>query len=334
MTKAQIGATALTTATVLAMGDNLTGPGPSDPDDPWHQTHRRNSYRVPGTDTWISWEGTPFAIPFGMVAGFKEGAVEAQDRAAKKGQSDPLDVTYSAVARGGRGAAKAFMSQSFVRGIADQYKNLTDMDAGLSPTATAAAGTISRFIPSGSMVNFFARITDSMERETGRPQTATEMLTGSIPARLANRVPGFRQQLDPKLDIYGQPVRNEQSGLAGAMPYYRGPGQYAGDPITQRLEAADVGGISAPPDVPSGVTEGVPIPLRMNERRVFEEASGQAFRRLLEGNDAARMSPVALERLRSYARQAGVVAALKAMDPEDRRRRVQEAVQQKTKRAS
>src|SRR6185369_3875126 len=144
MSKATIGAAAITTAGVLAAGDNLTGDGPSDQGKRavWELTHRRNSFRVPGTDSWISWEGTPFAIPFGMVAGMKEGAGEALERSAKKGQTDPVDVIGSAALKTGQGATAAFLSQSFVRGLADQYKLLTGQDVSMASQAASAAGTI------------------------------------------------------------------------------------------------------------------------------------------------------------------------------------------------
>ena len=216
----------------------------------------------------------------------KEGAGEALERSAKKGQTDVVDVAGSAALKMGQGASTAFLSQSFVRGLADQYKLLTGQDVSMSGQASAAAGTVSRFIPSGSMVNFLARITDGMERDTGRPQAASEM-PEAVGARLASRIPGLRQQLDPRLDIYGQPTRNEQSGVAGVLPYYRGAGQRAGDPITQELEKSGLG-ISHAPDhvtIPRKAAD-IQIPTNMAEQRRFYEIRGQVLRDVLEQNNA------------------------------------------------
>lgn len=281
--KATIGAAALTTAGVLALGDNLTGDGPSDPGGRavWEQTHKRNSFRVPGTDTWISWEGTPFAIPFGMVAGMKEGAGEALERSAKKGQTDVVDVAGSAAIKTVQGASSAFLSQSFVRGLADQYKLLTGQDVSMAGQAASAASTVSRFLPGSGMVNFLARVGDDFERDLGRPQTVSEM-PENVAGRVGARIPGVRQQLDPRLGIYGEPVPNEQQGAAGILPYYRGAGAQAGDPITERLDAAGHG-VSPPPatiSVPN--VTGSQIALTMEEQRLYQQVAGQGRRRRLE----------------------------------------------------
>lgn len=343
--KATIGAGALTTGLVLAMGDNLTGEGPSDGGQRalWEQTHKRNSWRIPGTQTWYSWEGTPLAIPFGMIAGVKDGWTEANERAVKKGQTDPLDVTLSASGKAIQGAFQGFASQSFIRSLGQQYQLLTGDQTGLGAVAASGAGTVSRFMPAGSMVNWLARVADgldgqALERDAGKPQTPSE-IPGNVGNRLMTRVPGLREQVNPRLDIYGEPVPDEQGGAMGLVnaipippaPNYRGRGARAGDPITQRLEQAKVGAIEVPSEVPAGVTEGVPIPLNDRERRAFQEAAGQAWRRMLEqnGGNIDRFSPQALERLRSNARRIGVSAALREMGPEERQRRVREAVRRK-----
>jgi cell wall-associated NlpC family hydrolase len=328
--KATIGAAAITTAGVLAAGDNLTGDGPSDDEQRrvWEQTHRRNSFRVPGTSAWISWEGTPFAIPFGMVAGMKEGAGEALERSAKKGQTDPVDVVGSAALKAGQGASSAFLSQSFVRGLADQYKLLTGQDVSLASQAAAAAGTASRFVPASGMLNLLARVTDSMERDPGRPQAVSD-LPKNVGARIATRLPGLRQQVDPKLDIYGQSTPNEQFGAAGLLPYYRGAGTRADDPVTQRLEVAGRG-ISGPPaevSVP-GVT-GSKIVLTMSEQRAYQEYVGQARRKRLDsvmGNgrydglpEAARQKM--LDDIERDARSEAAALVRKDIGPAELRRR-------------
>lgn len=340
MAKATIGAAAVSTAAVLAMGDNLTGDGPTDPGQRaiWELTHRRNSFRVPGTDAWISWEGTPLAIPFGMVAGAAQGIKEAGERSAKKGRTDLVDVAGSALLKGGQGAAQGFASQSFVRALGDQYQLLTGQQSGLSTVASQGASSVSRLVPGSGMVNFLARVADDVERDTGRPQAASD-LPEATGARIAARLPGIgipgtdigiagpRSHLDSRLNAYGEP-----QGRIPPAPYYRGAGDMAGDPITQRLEAARVGAIEPPSEVPAGITEGVPIPLETPaERRAFQEASGQTWRRLMENNNvgASGWSPQAIERLRSQARQAGVAAALREISPAERQRRVQAALRRK-----
>lgn len=310
--KATIGAAAITTAGVLASGDNLTGDGPSDPGQRavWMADHRPNSFRVPGTSTWISWDGTPFAIPFGMVAGAKEGWTQAQDSAAKKGQAEPLAVAGAATLKGAQGAAAGFTSQSFIRALGDQYKLITGQDTGLSTVANQATSNISRFVPASGMLNFMAQVTDGMfapgyDRDPGKPQSVAD-LPQNIAAREAIRIPGLREQVDPRLTIYGQPSPNERSGLAGALPYYRGSGPMAGDPITQNLEAAKVGDVSAPSQLSidyKGKSYGQ-IPLSVPEQHRFNEIAGQEYRRELEQAGAAtvKWTPDVYDKIRSSAR--------------------------------
>jgi hypothetical protein len=318
--KATIGAAALGTATVLAMSGDITGEGPSDAGQRgiWELTHRRNSFRVPGTDAWISWEGSPMAIPFGMVAGAAQGIEEARERSARKGQTDAIDVAGSATLKGAQGAVQGFASQSFVRALGDQYQLITGDQTGLGAVASAAAGTASRFIPAGSMLNFLARVADGVERDVGKPQTASA-IPENVGTRLASRLPGARQRLDPKLNAYGEP----QQRIPPA-PYYRGAGDMAGDAVTGAVDAAGVGAPSAPDDVAHPRREGVRIPLTMPEKRRFQEVWGQEWRRLLDANDAGRgdLPPSRIDDMRARARQKAVTTVLSEMEPDDVARRL------------
>jgi hypothetical protein len=304
--KATIGLGAVTTAAVLASGENLTGEGPGGADQAiWELDHRRNSWRVPGTQTWYSWEGSPLAIPFGMVAGAVQGWSEAKQRATKQGKTDALDLYGSAALKAGQGAVQGFTSQSFIRAMGDQYKLLTGQETGLGTVANQATSNISRFVPASGMWNFLANVSDTMMRDPGRPQSFSD-LPQNIGAREAMRIPGLRQQVDPRLTPYGEPTRNEQYGAAGILPYSRGSGVGANDPITQRLESAGTGAIAAPPEISieyKGKTYGQ-IPLTLVERRRFNEIAGQEFRRELEGSGAATATwtPDVYDKIRASAR--------------------------------
>jgi hypothetical protein len=320
--KGTIAASALTTGTVLALGDNLTGDGPSDEGKRkvWEQTHKRNSWRVPGTQTWFSWEGTPMAVPFGMVAGAKEGWSESLEAAAKKGEVDTGDAAAAAVLKGGQGAFSGFASQSFVRALGQQYQLMTGDQTGLGTVAASATGTVSRFMPSSSMVNWLARVTDTMERDAGRPQAASD-LPENVGARLATRIPGLRQQVAPKLDIYGEPAPNEQAGLPGVLPFYRGAGARAGDRITEKVQAAGVGAPNAPAEI---TFREMKIPLEMDEQRAFQQAWGQAFRRALEGmeKNGKDYPPESYAKARTIAREEAEGAVLRQLGAAEIRRRV------------
>jgi hypothetical protein len=160
-----------------------------------------------------------------------------------------------------------------------------------------------------------------VERDAGKPQAVSE-LPENVGARLAMRIPGLRQQVDPKLDPYGQPVENERRGAAGVLPYYRGEGTRAGDPITQKLEQVGVG---APPSATEITFRGMTIPLTMAEQRVFRQAWGQAFRRELEGiqRNGKEYPAEAYEKARQEARGDAEGVILDRLGSNEIRRRVE-----------
>jgi hypothetical protein len=288
--KATIGAAGLGLATVLAMNGDITGEGPSDPGQRsvWELTHRRNSFRVPGTDAWISWEGSPMAIPFGMVAGAAQGIENANKRSAQKGQTDRLDVAGSAIRKGAQGAFQGFASQSFIKALGDQYQLITGDQTGLGMEAASIAGTASRFVPASGMLNFMARVGDSVERDAGKPQKDSDV-PENVGARIASRLPGIgipgtniglpspRQQIDPKLNAYGEPQKR-----IPPAPYYRGAGDMAGDPITQNLETAGAGAPGAPTSIHVPGVTGSDIPLTVPERHTYQQYVGEEYRKRLE----------------------------------------------------
>ncbi len=209
---------------------------------------------------------------------------------------------------------------------------MTGDQTGLGTVAASLAGTASRFMPSSSMVNFLARVTDSMERDAGKPQAASE-IPENVGARLATRIPGLRQQVDSRLTMYGEDMPNEQAGAAGLMnaipipplPSYRGRGAMAGDAITREVEKAGVGAPSVPDEVSIPKMDGMKVPIQTpRERRIFQQAYGRAYRENLQAADTGRgdLPPKAIENLRSLAREAAVSAVLEAIGPDEIERRL------------
>jgi flagellum-specific peptidoglycan hydrolase FlgJ len=313
--KAAIGAATMASAVGLVASDNLTGDGPSDPSQRqvWLEDHQPNSWRVPGTKTWHTWQGTPWGIPFATVAGASEAYNEAQASGDKKGLPD-AETVLKAGAGAYRGAVQGFLSQSFMQGIAQQYQFLTGQDTGLGAVSANAASAVSRYTPiiGSSLLAFLARVTDGMERDAGKPLSVSD-LPQNVAARVATRLPGLREQIDPRLGAYGEPVRNQAAGPLGALPYYRGPAPMEGDAITSRLEDAGVGAPLAPTEISVG-SGGAKVALTMAERRLYQQEAGQTYRQLLEAA-GPEVSPVAMNRLRDRARnvaQARVVESIGA----------------------
>ena len=352
MAKGAIGAIGMGTAIGLYKNDALTGDGPSDPGQRkvWAETHQPNSLRI--GNQWYSYQGTPWAIPFGAVAGFGEGIEEAQKKAETTG-ADPTTLFIDIMRKGSHGALQGFASQSFLQGLSDQVSALFDDQTGLSSLSQYAANTATRYgsaigVRGGAptlagMSNFLATMTDTMNRDAGRPSTG-EDLPQNVGARIAMRIPGMRQQLDERIGAYGEPIRN-QRGLVesyglGVVPYYRGrTEQPLSDPVTESLLGIGVGRPAAPDTVT--LKGGLDIPLTIPEQRVFDRAYGTMYREILDSLEEDRQKTVAeggeqpvlpreaYEKMRDAARRYAVAITLGDVPPEELEQRIQKSVERK-----
>jgi hypothetical protein len=304
MAKATIGAASMVSAYHLYQNGALTGGGPQDAGlrKVWLENHQPFSVRV--GDQWYSYQGTPMAIPFAMVAGWNE----ASDEAARTGAGDdPASLLMEQFKGGGVGALKGFASQSFLQGLTQQLAFALDPKVALSPgnmsqyaanTALrygGAAGTYARLPALSGMANFLATMTDGMERDAGRPQTFTEGLTNTG-SRIAARLPGLREKVDPRIGAYGEEVRNPRSfqeqplGL-GVIPYYRGrTPQPINDPVTNSLLTVGEG---RPPAPGSVALEKLDIPLTIPEQRIYDREFGTMYKNILDIVESDRQKAVA-----------------------------------------
>jgi hypothetical protein len=304
LAKATIGAASMVSAYHLYQNGALTGGGPQDAGlrKVWLENHQPFSVRV--GDQWYSYQGTPMAIPFAMVAGWNE----ASDEAARTGAgADPASLLVEQFKGGGVGALKGFASQSFLQGLTQQLAfaldpkvalsagNLSQYAANNALRYGGALGTYARLPALAGMANFLATMTDGMERDAGRPQTGGEM-PENIGARIAARLPGLREQVDPRIGAYGEEVKNPRSfqeqplGL-GVIPYYRGKTPLPlNDPSTQSLLTVGEGR----PPAPGSVTlEKLDIPLTIPEQRIYDREFGAFYKEILDAVEADRQKAVA-----------------------------------------
>lgn len=304
LAKATIGAASMVSAYHLYQNEALTGGGPQDAGlrKVWSETHTPFSVRV--GDQWYSYQGTPMAIPFAMVAGWNE----ASDEAARTGAgADPASLLMEQFKGGGVGALKGFASQSFLQGLTQQLAFALDPKVALSAGNASqylanntlryggALGTYARLPALAGMANFLATMTDGMERDAGRPQTGGEM-PENIGARIASRLPGLRERVDPRIGAYGEEVKNPRSfqeqplGL-GVVPYYRGrTPQPINDPVTNSLLTVGEGR----PPAPGSVTlEKLDIPLTIPEQRIYDREFGTMYKRIMDIAEKDRQKAVA-----------------------------------------
>lgn len=339
--KAVEGAGILTGALIWAGADNLTGVGPRDPGDRrvWLQDHKPNSWRAPGSDVWISYAGTPYAIPLAAVANATEElkfGKKADPNLSEAGQ-------YASMARGaGKGMVAGILSHSLVEGIIRNAEFLLGQQTGESQLAQSAADTISRYTPTGviapsGLMSFLATMSDTVERDTARPRNMDEV-PQAIGERLQSRVPGIagalglanREELPVRQGAYGEPVTNERSVLgsegASAVPFvgglYQGRGQTPNDPITRQLQHGSIGIPDAPEELSLG--EGRTAPITIQEQRDFQALYGQRYRQLLESHGAGQreLTDKGLELLRSQAREYASAMLRRQLGTEEIRRRL------------
>lgn len=321
MAKAVQGGLMLTIPSLLAMDDNITLTGPKDAGDRriWAETHKPMSWRVPGTQQWVSYEGTPWAIPFATVAGAYEGV--------KYGKTDPnaTDLDYYGNAAGGMasGAARGALSQAFLEGAVKNFEFLTGQSTGPDAVASSVAGIASRYSPNAlvlpvgnGMWNFLAQVADTVERDPGRVQKISEMPQG-IQDRIEQRIPGLRNELPVRRGAFGEEVPR-----TFPAPLYRGQAPGANDPLVQQLEEGGVG----MPTVPRAITyKGATIPLTIAEQQRFQQVYGEEYRSQLErrGIGTRPTTDTQLEAIRKIARDKaqGIIMGELGVDEIRKRRR-------------
>lgn len=283
MAKAVQGGAMMTIPALLALDDNITLTGPADEGDRrvWAEHHKPMSFRAPGTKTWISYENTPWAIPFATVA----GAYEAMKYAKNDPNQSDLDRAGNLAGGVAKGVGRGIVAQTFLEGAAQNFEFLTGQSQSANDIAQNVASTASRYsphaliapVPSG-LLNFLAQMFDSVERDPGRAKTAEDLLT-NIPDKIEQRLPILRNRLPEKRGAFGEVVPNARSGLAGLNPYYQGEAVGADDPIAAQLEKGSIGMPTAPREITYGSGT---IPLTIEEQQEFQRLWGSKYREALE----------------------------------------------------
>jgi hypothetical protein len=288
--KATIGGSMMVLGGMLAGSDNLTLDGPSDPTlrKAWLLDHQPHSWRMPGTKNWITWDNTPVAVPFGVMAGAAEAMKEAELTGGKKGLTDSA---MQAKMLGGAtyGASQGILSHSLLENIQQNFEAVFGSQASPNLASTMVANALSRYTPmpiTSGMVSFLARMTDGMDRDVGRVQDPSlGGIAQNVLDRTKARFPGLREQLPERKNMFGEPTFNAAGGtLPRALsPFQVSPGQAGGDPgleeKAQKLEGVGVGMPNAPAELTS---KGYTIPLQPEEQRQFQEVWGREYSKNLD----------------------------------------------------
>ncbi len=308
--KVLVGSLIAAAAIALLLEDNLTGQGPTDPAKRrmWDATHQIDSVRVGGK--WVSYDGTLFAIPLGMMANAYESAQEATVKTGKTPTGDEfLNILTAALGGAAKGTGEAIASQSFVKTIGDIVRVFT----GSSSPSAAIASQLDKVVPLGAMVALFARMGDGLQRDS---KTFTE--------QLANRIPGLREEQPPALNPLGSPEPNDQQGWQGLLPFRPADRPDQNNPVIREYERLGV-------NLPKAPTSVRTVPLTAQEQHDYEADVGPkieaAVTKLMSSptyqtklNDVQRAKVLEQIVKKLHAAEEGL--ALKRMGPAEIKRRL------------
>jgi hypothetical protein len=284
-------------ATVIAftLQGNVTGEGSPDPG-------KRRAAMAAGWQPYsIKINGKWYAYnrvqPVGTLMGMAANVAEVWDYMTEE-ESDKIPKMLATA------FGDAITSQTFLQGITNVVEALSDPTRFVPTMAKQSAGSLVPNIigqPTG-LLDDQARYTDSM-----------------LDA-IKSRIPGMREKLYPKIDVWGQPIPGREY-LGGILP--SSVSEISTDPV--RLEAARLGvnAPSAPKKVHVGRGTGKlgDVELTPEQRDVFLRVAGDTTYQIMSplvGSEAWAHTPDLIKQ-RAFQRAFAVghrVAALSALPPE------------------
>jgi soluble lytic murein transglycosylase-like protein/2'-5' RNA ligase len=295
--RAAIGVLLFMAALGLAWGGYVTGDLPEDDAERarWEREGiKPRSIWIPRLG-WRSYDSTPVAIPFALVANTVSNT-SGYYADLRKGGFDAGPGTM--VAAGGiaatTGALSAISHNFFLQNLVDLANMPSSfMREGLAGVARDALGqaqsmTIQRNIPLSGMLGFWARWGDDWVRDTASDSVLREVLwnrtvnrlpgDGHLPGWLpvVGGLPAGREALPAKLDNYGRPVKNETEGPLALLGLRAGS---APEPdFFARVLTAYGSGLGKPPKTVSYSGGTNPMRLTPDEQRLFNEKRGAYVR--------------------------------------------------------
>ncbi len=177
----------------------------------------RQPYSIKLGDTWISLN---YFQPGGTLI-----AAGAEYQNAIKDGKTPTEALSAATA----GAGKAVTDQSFLKGVSGGLNALTDPQYAGEKFLDQTAGSLTP-----NIIRSVASATDSKQRETN-----------NITDTMKSTIPGVRQTLDPKRDIFGRDVPRRSDAVNSLLNPLRPSDSINKDDFVlselKRLQAADNG---------------------------------------------------------------------------------------------
>jgi hypothetical protein len=249
------GTAAAATLAYLAATGRLSGDGPRN--DPAQRAAlmesgwRPNSVRI--GDQWVSYQlFQPVSVQASVIA----NAFEAWTEHGGKPKDAP-DMVASTLAKSGR----SFIQQTFLQGLSDMFEAFQEPD---------------RFAP-----QYAGRLAVSMVPLSGTVRTVQQAMDPvvrspkGIAETFASALPGYSEQVPPKIDRFGEVVTREGGALRRAADPFN-VSSVKDDPVARELDRLGVK--LTPPSPRTAVTGG----LTREEETEVQQRRGQAVREALE----------------------------------------------------
>ena len=128
------------------------------------------------------------------------------------------NATSGSIAETGLKGLKNLTDQTFLTGLSGGIKAVTDPEQN---AASYAKQTVSSLIPSG--LGAIARVVDPTARTTG-----------GVGEAIQAKIPGLSSNLAPRLDVFGQEVKNE-GGVLGLLDPTRSKADKSNDPVLREF---------------------------------------------------------------------------------------------------
>lgn len=309
MAELLLGSGVMSTVFVFALDGRVTGAGDPDP----------NKRRVALAAGWqpysIKVDGKYYSYqrfqPFGTLLGMAADVAEVWER-MDEGESDKIPKMMAVA------FANAITNQTFLQGITNVVNAMSDPSRFAPRLLESYAGST---VPAA--LADVAKMTDPVVREVNGMADAVRA-----------RVPGLRQELTPKRDIFGEPVKTKER-MVGAAPVT--VTTESTDKV--RSEAARLGvSVSKTPDniiLPAaGDRKLGAVKLTPQQKDVYAETAGRAAYDILDrvvNQPSWDLMPDMLKK-RAYesifeqAHRLGKMAALPAEQRQDEAERISEEI--------
>lgn len=167
-----------------------------------------------------------------------------------------------AITHGFVGGAQSIEEQSYLRGVSGAINALNDPGRYAGNFVKQTAGSI---IPTG--ISTVAAATDKLQRQANSPLDT-----------IKSRIPGLRESLQPKLDTFGNPLPNTNSGWYRIIDPFQSSTAQPPTPVVNELQRLQDAGFGITPAKVNKtvVFNKVSTPLTPNQQRQLTTAIGQA----------------------------------------------------------